>query len=68
MSKIIYKHRLTGESIQVWKVTPSLWYRLENGERIYMKQRDLKQYKFQKKESDTGGWKADNRKFFKPQL
>ena len=62
--KLIYQHKVTKEKIQLWKLTPSLWYRLENDQRIFMKYKDLKQYKFLKNESNTGGWKTERGSIF----
>lgn len=55
--KLIYQNRTTGEKVQLYKLTPSMWYRIENDRRVFMKQKDLKEWKFLKNESVTGGWK-----------
>jgi hypothetical protein len=63
--EIWYQHKVTGEKIQLWKVTPCMWYRLEGERRIFMKKKDLEEYKFLKKESKIGGWHNTNANFFR---
>jgi hypothetical protein len=63
MQKLIYQHKETGEKIELHKVTPGMWYKLEGTKRIFLKSKDLEQYKFLKKESVTGGWKTHRNLF-----
>ena len=61
--KLIYQHKETKEKVQLYKLTPSLWYRLEDEKRVFMKYKDLKAYRFLKNESITGGWKSERTSF-----
>jgi hypothetical protein len=53
MNKLVYKHKVTNEKIEIYKLTPMMWFKKDGNRRIFLRKKDLQGFDFIKEESEV---------------